>query len=147
MLSSNQKGAIARPEKAIELAAIKAGVAVYRPIAEGGRCDLIFEVADTLLQCKWIARRGDVVPVRCYSSFRNRDGFVRRSYSAYEVDVLAAYCPDVERCYVLPSRLFAKQLEVQLRLAPTRNNQKRGIHLARRFELEKVNWSEFSVGP
>ena len=147
MLSTNQTGAIA--EAAVELAAIKAGISVYRPVAEGGRCDLILEIGDRLLrvQCKWVARHGDVIPVRCYSSSRNRHGFVKQSYGAHEIDVLAVYCPDVERCYVLPSRLFAMRREVQLRLAPARNNQKRGTHVAHCFEFEKVDWSEVSLGP
>jgi hypothetical protein len=42
-MSTNQKGAIA--ETAIALAALEAGLEVYRPIAEGGRFDLIFALA------------------------------------------------------------------------------------------------------
>jgi hypothetical protein len=54
MLSTNQKGAIA--ETAIAHAAIKLGIEVYRPVAEGGRFDLVFAFADASLarvQCKW----------------------------------------------------------------------------------------------
>ena len=56
------------------MAAIKLGVEVYRPVAEGGRYDLIFGLEDGLLriQCKWAARRGDVIMVPCVSSWRSR---------------------------------------------------------------------------
>jgi PD-(D/E)XK endonuclease len=47
MLSTNQKGAIA--ETAITHAAVKLGIAVYRPVAEGGRFDLIFPFPDASL--------------------------------------------------------------------------------------------------
>src|SRR5438105_7103412 len=45
MLSTDQKGNIA--EAAIALAAAKLGVVVYRPLGEGGRCDMIFDPPNT----------------------------------------------------------------------------------------------------
>ena len=41
---------------AIQLEAVKLGLDVYRPIAEGGRCDLILGFGYELLrvQCKWV---------------------------------------------------------------------------------------------
>ena len=68
MLTSDQKGAIA--ETAVVHAAIKLGINVYRPVVEGGRYDMIFEVCPRLIrvQCKWARRHGDVVVLRCYSA-------------------------------------------------------------------------------
>jgi hypothetical protein len=53
VLTTDQKGAIA--ESAIVHEAIKLGVDVYKPLSEGGRYDLIFDVGSALLrvQCKW----------------------------------------------------------------------------------------------
>src|SRR5947207_1392929 len=84
MLTSDQKGAVA--ETAIVHAAIKLGISVYKPVAEGGRYDMIFELGSRLVrvQCKWAPRHGDVIVVRCYSSRRNCDGLLRRLYSADE---------------------------------------------------------------
>ena len=78
MLTTDQKGAIA--ESAILHAAIKLGIGVYRPLFDGGRYDFIFDLGTRLLrvQCKWAARRGDVVVVRCYSCRRTRDGQLKR---------------------------------------------------------------------
>ena len=66
MLTTDQKGAIA--ETAIAHAATTLGIEVYRPIAEGGRFDMIFLLCDDLVrvQCKWARRHGDVIIVRCY---------------------------------------------------------------------------------
>ena len=135
MLTTDQKGAIA--ETAIILAAVKLGVDVYRPVFEGGRYDLIFGLREQLLrvQCKWARRYGDVVAVRCYSSRRSRDGFVKRSYTPDEVDAIAAYCPDLERCYFLPLASFGSRVQIHLRLGPARNNQKLGMNWAEEFEF------------
>ena len=103
-----------------------------------GRYDLIFEVGRSLVrvQCKWAPRRGDVVVVRCYSCRRGRDGMIARKYTADEVDVIAAYCPEVDRCYLLPTSLSCVRRMVHLRLSPSRNNQRNGINWADDFSLE-----------
>jgi PD-(D/E)XK endonuclease len=92
VLTTDQKGNIA--EVAITLAALRLGIDVYRPIGEGGRYDLILDLAGGLsrVQCKWACRRVDVVIVRCYSSRRNRHGLLRRIYAEGEIDAFAAYC-------------------------------------------------------
>ena len=135
MLTTDQKGNIA--ETAIVAAAIKLGIDVYRPVGEGGRYDMIFEVEDRLyrVQCKWAPRHKDVVVLRCYSSRRSRDGLLRRKYVAGEFDAFAAYCPDTELCYFLPYELFDGRTQVHLRLAPCENNQKVGVHWASDFEF------------
>jgi hypothetical protein len=134
-LTTNQKGAIA--ETAIVHAAVKLGIEVYRPVVEGGRSDYIFLVGSSLLrvQCKWAARRGAVVIVPCYSARRTRDGLVRRFYGADEIDAFAASCMDVDRCYFLPVGHFPRRSAIQLRLEPSRNNQRAGINWASEYEF------------
>lgn len=141
MLTTNQKGAVA--ETGIVHAAVRLGIGVYRPVVEGGRSDLIFDLGLRLVrvQCKWAERHGDVIPIRCYSSRRGRDGFLKRSYTADEVDAIAAYCAELDRCYFLPLDLFGCRTTVQLRLAPTRNNQKLGVNWADDLAFESLDWS------
>ena len=135
MLTTDQKGAIA--ESAIAATAIRLGVGVYRPIFEGGRYDLILEAGSTPLrvQCKWAPRDGSVVVLRCYSNRRAREGLRRRCYTAAEVDVIAAYCADLDRCYLISPDLFDGRTHVMLRIAPSRNNQRAGINWAEDFEF------------
>ena len=78
MLTTDQKGAIAEAE--IALAATKLGIGVLKPLAEGERYDLIFDLRPSLVrvQCKWAPLCEGVVVVRCYSARRNRDGLLRR---------------------------------------------------------------------
>jgi PD-(D/E)XK endonuclease len=129
VLSTNQKGAIA--ETAIIAAATRMGIDVYRPVAEGGRYDLILDLGRLVrVQCKWAARSGDVVLVRCYTSRRTRNGIVRRLYAVDEIDAFAAYCAELDACYFIPVELVAGQTMLQLRLAPALNNQRRRVRLA-----------------
>ena len=135
MLTTDRKGNIA--EAAIVLAAIKLGVDVYRPIGEGGRCDMIFELEERLVrvQCKWAPCHRNVVVLRCYSSRRNRDGLLRRKYAAGELDAFAAHCPENGLCYFLPYELFDGRTQVHLRLGPCKNNQQHRIHWAKDYEF------------
>jgi PD-(D/E)XK endonuclease len=135
MLTTDQKGAIA--EMAIAWEATKQGIEVYRPISEGGRYDMIFRLGGDLarVQCKWAPRRGDAILVRCFSCRRAREGIRRRLYSATEIDAIAAYCPDNGRCYYLPISWIGGRRQILLRLAPTQNNQRLGIHWAEDFEF------------
>lgn len=134
MLSIDQKGAIA--ETAIVHEAIKLGIGVLKPVNDGLRYDLVFDCDGRLIrvQVKWVKCYGDVIVLRCYSNRRTRGGLVRRVYSADEIDAYAAYCPELERCHFLPIAEFRQQ-RVQLRLAPTGNNQRRGVIWASEYEF------------
>jgi hypothetical protein len=145
-LTTDQKGAIA--ETAVAHAAAKLGIDVYRPIAEGGRFDLIFNLGSRLLrvQCKWAVRRKGVLNVRCYLCRRSADGLLYRRYTAREVDAIAAYCAETDRCYLLPVDLVDGHGLLSLRLEPTRNGQKRGIRWADDFEFTRLNWERIA-GP
>jgi PD-(D/E)XK endonuclease len=135
LLTTDQKGAIA--ELAIAKAALELKIDVYRPVAEGGRYDLIFDLVDRLVrvQCKWAPRHGDVIVVRCYSTRRTRDGLIRRHYAPGQVDAFAAYCPELDRCYFLPYDLFPRRSQVQLRVSQSRNNQRLRINWAEDYEF------------
>ena len=138
MPTPSQKGAIA--ETAIAAAATKLGISVYRPVAEGGRADLVFEVGRRLLriQCKWAVRRGDVVSVHLTTSRRTRDGFLRTTYRADEIDAVVGYCAELDECYFLPIALVEGHRALQLRLTPPRNNQQALINWAGEYQLGAI---------
>jgi hypothetical protein len=136
VVSSDQKGNIA--EAAVVLAALKLGIDVYRPVGEGGRCDLIFSIKDEFLrvQCKWAVLRGERIVIRCYSSRRSGNGLKRRLYEPGEIDAFAAYCEEIDRWYFIPFARFGRRAEINLRLAPTRNNQELGVNWASQYEFK-----------
>ena len=135
MLTTDQKGAIA--ETAVVHEATKLGIEVYRPVSEGGRFDMIFLLGDRLarVQCKWARSVGDVIIVRCYSCRRAREGLRTRRYTSDEIDAFAAYSPETERCYFLPIDIVGPRAHIQLRLSPTRNNQRLGVHWADDYDF------------
>jgi hypothetical protein len=134
-MTTDQKGAIA--ETAIAHAATKLGIDVYRPVAEGGRYDLIFDLGCRLLrvQCKWASRRGDTVVVSTESSRRTADGFIRRCYTPDEIDAIAAYSLELDRCFLIPISRVANRPAIALRVAPCRNNQRRRVNWADDFDF------------
>ena len=139
VLSTNQKGAIA--ETAIAHAAVKLGIEVYRPVAEGGRFDLIFAFADASLarvQCKWAPLVKGTVAIRAYSARRAREGMRYRSYTVDEIDAIAAYCPDTEGCYYVPVERVAGRRVIHLRTQPTRNHQVDRVNYAVEYELGAI---------
>jgi prevent-host-death family protein len=136
-MDSNRKGAIA--EAAVELAAVRLGIPVLKPVAEHGRYDLGFEVGDRILrvQCKWGAldEGGAVIIVNLTSSWHGPRGYVRTTYSESEIDLVAVYCNAIDRCYLLPSALAAGRRQILLRLAPALNGQRACINLASDYEF------------
>jgi hypothetical protein len=113
-MTTDQKGAIA--ETAIAHAATKLGIDVYTPIAEGGRYDLILDLGCQLVSCE--------------SSRRTAEGFIRRCYTTDEVDAIAAYSLEFDRCFLIPIARIANRPAIAFRVLPCRNNQRR------------VNWAD-----
>ncbi len=137
-LTPSQKGAIA--EAHITAAAIELGIGVLRPLAEGGRYDLVFDLHGTLqrVQCKWGRLVGDVIVVQTGTSRLTPRGYVRTTYAADEVEAVAVYCHELKRCYHVPIELVAGRQQLHLRLAPARNNQRQGVTMAADHELGAV---------
>jgi hypothetical protein len=137
VFSTNRKGAIAEAE--IAVAAVRLGIPVYVPVAEHGRSDLVLEIAGRLLrtQCKWGAldTSGNVIKVSLQTSRFTPNGYVHTSYSDNEIDLVAAYCGGVDRCYLLPRELVTRRNAISLRLTPPRNGQRACINLASDFEF------------
>ena len=132
------KGGVA--ELAIALIATRAGYVVSRPLAEGGRYDLVLDDGRRLLrvQCKWARRLGSVVQVRTRTCRRSRGGYVRGTYSSADTDAVAAYCAELGRAWLLPIDLVAGHQMLNLRLSPARNNQTVGVTWAEQYELGAI---------
>jgi hypothetical protein len=133
-MTPDQKGAISEAVVAAE--AIKLGIVVLRPLVPT-RYDFIFDLDPELVrvQCKTAVRRGDVIAVPFRSCRRGPEGMIRTRYTAEEIDAIAAYCPQVDCCYFLPMNRFDGRTVIQLRLAPTLNNQERRINWAKDYEF------------
>lgn len=132
------KGNVAEIE--IVLAAVKAGIPVFKPVAEHGRADLVLEIGAKLyrVQCKWgrLLPDGAAIVVRLASSRFTPAGRVITKYEAGQIDLVAVYCGGLDRCYLLPERLFVDKSEAWLRLEPSKNGQRSCINLAADYEFD-----------
>lgn len=134
-MNSNQKGAIA--EAAIASEALKCGLGVSRPLGHD-RYDLVFDLRPGLVrvQCKYAKRSGDVLLIHCAGSwFSPGTGYVRSTYGQDEIDAIAAYSPDLERCYLIPAATICGMGAFRLRLAPAQNNQRAALNWAADYEF------------
>jgi len=73
--------------------------------------------------------------IRCKTSRHTPRGYCRTTYSADEIDVIAAYSPDVDHCYLIPIDEAEHMSEVSLRLTPTLNKAL-NVRWARDYEFE-----------
>ena len=137
-LTTNDKGTIAESE--IQTAALKAGLAVYKPVSGHSRADLMFEKGDGLwrVQVKWgrLSKAGDVVIVASGGSYLTPGGYVRSTYDEHEIDLFAVYCGALDRCFLIPISMVAGIHAIQLRLTPPRNNQRACINLASDYDFD-----------
>ena len=136
--SPNVKGAVAELE--VELAATRLGVPVLKPVAEHGRYDLGLEVGGRLfrVQCKWgrLIDDGAVICIRVGGNRTTPAGYVRSVYRREEVDLIAVYCGEIDRCYLLPIDVVEGRHQVQLRLRAPANGQRAFVNLASDFEFD-----------
>jgi hypothetical protein len=139
--TSNRKGAVA--ESAIVHAAVKLGIGVFKPLTDGERYDLIFDLRPGSSGSSASGWAATGTPSSCAATrvVAPGDGLRRRTYAYDEGDAIAAYCADNERCFLLPVTVVASRAEVRLRLAPARNNQRARVRWASVFELESLDWT------
>ncbi len=129
-------GAIA--EAAVAAEATKLGIPVLRPVFQDLRYDFAFDLGSRLVrvQCKSVRLRRNVVDIKARTCRRVAGGYVRGTYTSAEVDAVAAYCPDLDRCYLVPIEDFPPSGCISLRLFPAKNNQLKGLHFAAEYELD-----------
>ena len=121
--------------------AIKLGIEVYWPIAEGGRFDLIFAFEDASLarvQCNGrrsfaaSSRSAPTAPAVPQTLCATADTPPKRSTR------FAAYCPDNGHCYYVSIEKLDGQRTFHLRLGPAANNQAHGVNWALEYELGAI---------
>jgi hypothetical protein len=109
-------------------------------VIEGGRYDMVLDIGVRLLrtQCKWAQRRGDVVIVPTRTCRHTPRGYVRSTYSAREIDGVAAWCESTGECYFVPIDVIDGQGLLSLRLSRARNNQEQLVHWAADYRLGAI---------
>ena len=133
----NRKGNAA--ELAIAAEAARLDLLVYHPLTEHGRADLVLGIGDRLwrVQCKWGARVEEKIQVRLHTSYHSPTrGYVIKTYDASEIDLVAVYCEELRRCYLLPPELFVGRSHVWLRTGRAKNGQRAALNWAADYEFQ-----------
>ncbi len=61
---------------------------------------------------------------------------MRSVYTRDEIDLIGAYCGELERCFLVPVEIAEGQSALHLRLEPARNGQRAGVREAAKFEFD-----------
>jgi hypothetical protein len=106
------------------------GFDLFLPLTEHQAFDLVAYRDGRFyrIQVKYRRVVNGVICVKFHSSWADRHGVHMVLMDKNSVDVVCIYCPDTRRCYYIDPRRHG--ISVQLRLAPTRNNQSKGVLLA-----------------
>jgi PD-(D/E)XK endonuclease len=131
-------GAVAEAE--VIAAATRLGFVVSRPISDGARYDLILGRAERLhrVQVKTATLEGEVIGVRLRTCRYTARGYVHTVYEPGEIDLVIAYCAELDECYVLPDDLVMGRTKVHLRRGPPRNHQRRRVHWAAQYQFGAI---------
>jgi hypothetical protein len=127
------------------------GKTVLLPLGDFQRYDLVIDEGGRFLrvQCKLAQLTNGAVHFHpCSIDSRSEPGrCVRKGYVG-EVDLFGVYCPEVKKCYLVPVEV-APATGCYLRIAPTRNGQKRGIRWAVDYEMraDQVELGELNPRP
>ncbi len=132
-MHSKSKGSLA--ELAVASILIEEGWHVLFPFGENSRYDLVIEKGGQFLrvQVKYVTPKNGSLIVNCRSS----NNWSVKSYTADEIDFIAAYDSHEKRAYFIPVSEINGNV-VTLRLSPTRNNQSINVRSAEYYSHLRV---------
>jgi PD-(D/E)XK endonuclease len=115
---------------------------ILLPFGENTRYDFVVDRHGRLdkVQCKTGRLRQGAVVFRTCSTYGHHPSpaRVRRDYHD-EIDEFAVFCPETSTVYSIPIEDLPARVQARLRVDPPRNNQAKGIRLARAYELVKID--------
>lgn len=109
------------------------GYEVLEPLNPSLRYDLVIEDADGKfwrIPCKtaWINKKTGGLQFKVSSSEQASTRRNNRNGYQGQIDYFAVYAPDTGHCFLVPISDVAGTSEFQMRLGPTKNGQKKGVH-------------------
>ena len=132
-----------RSQAHITAAMLEVGYNVLLPYGDSSRYDLVIEDADGKfwrVQCKTAWMEDGGASIQCATtSLRSRStsGKVTYSRAGYvgQVDYFAVYSHELHKVYLIPASHIGNATRMRLRLAPSKNNQEKGVKWAKEYEL------------
>ena len=136
----NPKAVGERSEAIILARLIEVGYNILTPFGDNQRYDLLIEDVDEKfwrVQCKTGRSNGEYIefaPASLY--YHTRAGRTTHGSKDYhgQIDYFAVYCPETRGVYLIPVD-HAGVSQMNLRLTPTANKQKKGVRWAKDYEI------------
>ncbi len=119
----------------IMAAFLKRGIPVLTPFGDNQRYDMVLDTPSGFkrVQCKTGRLRQGVIQFSVASSAYHRKG-KRQGYHG-QIDLFGVYCPENQKCYLVPIQNAPPKNLCTLRLEPAANNQSRNVRWAVDFEI------------
>lgn len=119
---------------------LKKGYEVLIPFSEDSPFDLVVyhDKRFYKIQCKYRALKHGAIIAAFTRMIVNYKKQERRKLKESEIDVIAIYCPDTNKCYYLSyNDIRDKKDRLYLRVSKARNNQTKGTTFAKDYLDEK----------
>ena len=120
----------------IMAALLRNGYRVLMPFGDNFRYDVVTEADGVFcrVQCKTGRISAGSVRFPVASSQYHRGG-KREDYRG-QIDAFGVFCPDNNKCYLIPISDLPLTRQAHLRLTPARNSQVKGVRWAQEYELQ-----------
>lgn len=114
---------------------VRKGTPVLTPFGDNQRYDLVIETSAGFkrIQCKTGRLKNGVIQFAAASSAYHRGG-KRQCYTG-QIDFFGVYCPENQKCYLIPIKEAPARNVCTLRVSPTGNNQTNRVRWAADFEI------------
>lgn len=106
------------------------GYVILSPETEHAPFDLVAYRGKNFkrVQVKYRSVKNGAVEVSFRTTWADKNGSHIKHYDLSEIDVIAIYCPDTDKCYYLNPRNFNKA--IRLRVETPKNNQSINVKFA-----------------
>tara|TARA_Y100000593_G_scaffold49908_1_gene94036 strand:+ start:5059 stop:5469 length:411 start_codon:yes stop_codon:yes gene_type:complete len=106
------------------------GYSILSPETEHAPFDLVAYRGENFkrMQVKYRSVKNGAVEVSFRTTWADKNGSHIKYYDLSEIDIIAIYCPDTDKCYYLNPRNFNKA--IRLRVETPKNNQSINIKFA-----------------
>jgi hypothetical protein len=131
-MKSYEKGAIGEHRVVADL--ISKGYRVHKPLSESLPYDLVVSIKGFFfkIQVKYVTLTRGYVETSPRSITSRKSRVINIDF-----DLLAIFCPDTQECYYVWRNEF--EGSVRLRINKTKNNQGKGVRLAKDYTQIKFN--------
>ena len=127
-------------EESLKLWFLKKGFSVSVPIGDDDRYDFIVDFNGKLIRMQSktsnLTRTENCLNFMTASINYNSKGSHRTQYTSEEIDYFCTIHPETEQVYIVPVEICGN--ECNLRFAPPKNNNFKGVKMAEDYEGEKM---------